>query len=390
MKFKRLEISSSLIATTLIAVMIWFVAEGQTLSDKEVVLTVALAGQDQGDGAMIVRAVEGTNLADGIKVHLTGSNSRVDALRDKLGTRVVLTVGQELEPRTGQQSIDLRDALRELPVFRGSGVSISSVQPERLNIEVDRLETATLTLRLEIEADLDTAPTLEPAEVTLTGPATLVQRWFAEPDTSIPVRVNADRLSGLAPGITHRITAIPIELPPMLRGKWATKLTPSQTTASIRLRSRTSSFTVRELPIRVLLPPEAFGRWIVELPPQSAILRDVIFTGPQASIERISSGAATPGALVELSMAELEQGVGSKPARIIDLPTGVTYQVGSAIVSINVRRLAGIDPNETSPRPVSGTQATPEQAGEPSTDAGNPESGDSEGDDTPPPSPGSV
>jgi hypothetical protein len=376
---KGLPISSSLIATTLIAALIWFVAEGQTLSEVPVELTVALAGQDKGDGAMIVRPVDGAGLADGVTVHLTGSNSRVDALRDELGTRVLLTVGQELPSTPGPHSIDLRDALRELPMFRGSGVTISSVVPERLDIEVDRLETAMLTLRPEIGAELDTASTMEPSEVTLTGPASLVQRWLAEPDTSIPVRVNGDRLSGLTPGITHQIT-VPIELPPMLKGQWATRLTPPQTTVSLRLRSRTSSFTVRELPIRVLLPPEAFARWIVELPEQSAMLRDVVFTGPEASIERISNGAARPGAVIELSLTELEQGVGSKPARIIDLPPGVTYQVASAIVNINVRRLVGIDPNETAPAtPPAGTPAgtdpanSADQPTQPTIDAGDPE-----------------
>ena len=347
----------SVVVTTLIAAMIWFVAEGQTLREEQRTVPLAINGQETAEGRLLVRPQPDSDWNNEITLSLQGANAASQALLDEISPGLVLTAGVELPTSPGLHSVDVREALRRNEAFRGSGVSVVSVTPERLEIEVDRLESIEIDLVAAVDADLDTPPTVTPNSATLTGPSRILQRWLDSGHDSITVTLPPARLTGLTPGITNQVPNVAIELPEELRGAWATRIAPARVTIGVLLRSRTSSFTIRRLPVRVLVPPEAFGRFIVELPEESQSLQDVIFSGPQASITRIQEGELIPAAVIELTMEELELGVGSKPAKLMGLPTGVTHQVAQAILRVNVRRLSGIEPdpaNSVSESPADG------------------------------------
>jgi len=356
---------SSIIATTLIAALVWLVAEGQTLRQVQQSVQVSFAAPE-GDSQLIVRPRPFSGWASEATLQLEGATTSIQALINDLSASVTLTPGLELPATSGTHVIDLREAIRRHEAFQGSGVSITSVTPETVEIQVDRLVTTTVALQPVVDADLDTPATIQPDSVQLSGPSLVIDAWAAQANADdgsdtpvIPVRVDPARLSGLTPGVGTDLSGVPIQLPEALRGAWSTRVTPARVTVNVRLRSRTSSITLRELPVRLMLPPEAFGRWLVEIPPEDRALKDVIFTGPQASIDRIQAGEAVPAAVVELSLQELESGVGSKPARIIDLPRGVTYQVSSSIVRVNLRVLAGVDPNgQTTGQPAADPNQT--------------------------------
>ncbi|MFG0305192.1 MAG: hypothetical protein ACF8Q5_03140 [Phycisphaerales bacterium JB040] len=353
---------SSIIATTLIAALVWLVAEGQTLRQVQQSLQISFA-TPEGDSQLIVRPRPFTGWTSEATLQLEGATASIQSLINEISSTVALTTGVELPATPGTHVINLRDAIRRHEAFQGAGVSIISVTPETVEIQVDRLATLSVALQPIVDADLDTAATVQPDTVQLSGPSLVIEQWRtanADADGSeapvIPVRVDPARLTGLTPGVATDLSGVPVQLPEELRGAWSTRVSPARVTVNVRLRSRTSSVTVRELPVRLLLPPEAFGRWLVEIPPEDRALRDVIFTGPQASIDRIQSGEAVPTPVVELSLQELESGVGSKPARFVDLPRGVTYQVSSSIVRVNLRVLAGVDPNgQTTGQPAGQT-----------------------------------
>jgi len=367
---------SSIVATTLIAALIWLVAEGQTLREIQQTVQVSLT-PPEGDTQLIVRPRPFTGWTSEVTLQLEGATSSIQTLLNELSSAVALTPGMELPGSPGTHVVDLRDAIRRHQAFQGSGVSITAVTPETIEIEVDRLTTLSVALQPVVEADLDTPATIRPDTVQLSGPSLVIDAWAADasPDDGadvpvIPVRVDPARLSGLTPGVGTDLSGVPVQLPEALRGAWSTRVLPGRVTVNVRLRSRTSSATLREVPIRMLLPPEAAGRWLVEIPQEDRALKDVVFTGPQASIDRIQSGEVVPTAVVELSLQELESGVGSKPARIIDLPRGVTYQVSASIIRVNVRVLAGVDPNG-------------QTTGQPATDPAQPDPAATG--DTPPP-----
>lgn len=340
---------TALIALVL-ASLAWVLAESQTLRTQSVVVQVAVlapeVSPDALGGAPVVRVSAGQGWNGSVEVELLGSSVRTAQLADRLRTPVTLLLGRELaglEP--GRHTVDLREALRASDVFRDAGVTVDSVSPTTLDLEVDELVVVDAPVRVisrgaEAGVELDGPASAVPGSVMLTVPRSAVVDRAAARDLEIQVvaELEPQQLQSLAPGREAVLPGVPVRLPAALAdGAWSVRVEPPTVEVRVRIRGRLERLVVDRVPVEVRVSPAELGRWSVEIPPADRDLVAVTLIGPAAAIERVRSGEVRPVAVLALSFEQLELGVESATAVVMGLPAGVRAEPANAEIRLRIQ-----------------------------------------------------
>ncbi len=320
----------------LLTLLVWVIAESRTLRSEQVTLVVAIA--DEGDGANLVRVTDPA-WEGAVEVTLLGSAAVVADARERLGGRVSLVVGRELPSTPGSHVVALREALRKTEALRETGVSISEIRPETVTIEMDRA----VEIRVPVAARtpqgvLDGPPRLTPASVMLRVPASALVGVDQSTLEALAV-IDQEMIDDVPPGREEVLSGVRLRPPAALADAWHVSMAPPIVDAAVAVRTRTRTYTIPRLPVQVLLPPPELGRWRIELATEDTDLFDVVVSGPSEAVGRIERGEASPMAVVSLSFQELADGIGSKAARIVFLPPGVTARVEDPSVGLSIERI---------------------------------------------------
>ncbi len=323
-------------AVVVLSVLVWVLAESQTLRSESLVLNVVLSPAP--DEVSLVRVTDGSWTGQ-VHVTLAGSASLVSEARDRLGGRVELVVGRELPGEPGDHAVSLREALRRTEALKDLGVNIVETRPEVAPLTVVRAATrrASVVVRAPTGA-LEGPARAEPMEVTIRGPEP-VMRSFGDGSLEVVATIEESALEGLRPGVVETIPDIRVQLPEVLSRTWGVAARPQVVDVSVQVRTRTRSHTIPRLPVQVVLPPPELGRWRITLSPEDTDLFDVVVSGPSEGVAEIESGASRPMAVVSLSFQELEAGITSKTAQIVLLPAGVTARVEDLEVGLTIERV---------------------------------------------------
>jgi hypothetical protein len=356
----RLGGLATVLTVSVITLLVWLVAEGQTLRQQRMSLQIGFPNEGEVEGARVVRVLPGQAWVGNAEVVAEGATSSLQRLADLLRGRVALSIGQQLPGEPGEHEVDLRTALRNTDAFRRAGVNVESVQPERVSVEIDTLEVLSIPVRVDVgRAELDGSPSVSPASILVSMPSSVatVLRNSGGAVEAV-ARVTQDQMRALVPGRTERVVGVAVELPGALRERWLVRADRTSVDVDLRLRSRASTLTIPRLPVRLLLAPSELGRWRITIPPTDQDLIDVTLTGPEEALDRIRRREVTPTAVVELGFEELERGIRSKQASIFGLPPGVTASVPRGEVGFSVERVVapgpGTDPGlESEPPPES-------------------------------------
>ncbi len=331
------------LVVAVLTLLVWVLAESRTLRDEPVTLVVSFA--DEGDGASLVRVTDNTWGADA-EVTLLGSAAVVADARERLGGRVTLVVGRELPSAPGTHVVSLREALRRTDALRETGVTISEIRPETVTIEVDRaVDVRVPVVARAPQGMLDTPPRVSPATVLVRAPASALVGIDVSTLEAV-AEIDQTMLDNVAPGREEMISGVRLRAPAALAEAWHVAMAPPVVDVTVAVRTRTRSHTIPRLPVQVLLPPPELGRWRIELAPENTDLFDVVVTGPSDAVGRIAGGEASPMAVVSLTFQELAQGIGSKAARIVFLPPGVSARVEDPTIHLTIER---IEDDETGP-----------------------------------------
>lgn len=347
----RLGVASirTLVVVTVLAALAWVLAESQTLRTES--LSVQVAFDDgRGDPSTIgpvVRVSPGQGWDGSCELHMAGSAALIDQLLEELRSGVTLTLGRELPATPGTQGIDLRDALRQAEPIRDSGVTLESVEPSVVTIEVDRLKAIEVPLEIRTPdgAALAAAPRTSLANVRLILPES-AEGQLGEGRSAVATLTDAD-LAPLVPGRDETVAGVRVAAPAAVAGAWGVQVIPARVDVVVQVRSKAATMTIARLPVQVQLAPSELKRWSIEVEPADQDLTDLVLTGPQEQIDRIKRGEVRPTAVVALSFEELEAGVGSKRATVIGLPAGVKYEVARDEVRLKIERAHAAD--ETGP-----------------------------------------
>lgn len=330
----RKSLRSRLIRTALVvalSIAIWTFAEARSLTTVTRTVTLVLAGPS-GSPLMAWTEPEMARRVT-VSMRIEGSRAALDRAAQRLAEPVELLIGDGLPARVGEESVSLRDALRNHGVFDRLAVSLVDVTPQTIEVRVDELVRQTINVRVQaLGVALERAPVASPTSVTVSGPATILARASFD---VLEAPVPAEQLSQLRGGSTTEIPGLAITIP----APWRTDLVrvnPTTVTASIALRDTIESLTLSSVPVMVRLSPTQLRQWRVRLAPENAYLRDVLVRGPSEAIEAIRAGRARVVATLQLESEELAVGPAEFQAELSGGAAGVQFEVGDRAVPVEV------------------------------------------------------
>lgn len=346
-KKRRFDLKTGVLVT-LIALLIWLLAESRTVQIRVTDLSPRL---EVGPASrQVVRPALSTLLPESLRVTLSGSAAGVNEVVRSLEGRLTLRVGIEIPASPGVHELDLREILRDSELIVDAGVGVLEVNPESITVEVDDLTSASLPVRViapeGVAFETQGAPRALPSALRLRGPASVLARLAG---SEAVLRLDPARVAELIPGQPEMISRLRVDVPAD-PDRWATAVEPEYVDVALTLRSRTQSLVLAAMPVQILLAPGEVGRWRVTLQPGDQDMVGVEVTGPSDQIERLRTGDTLPTALIALSFDELERGVESKVAQIQGLPPGVQVVPGSDLgVRLTVTSAAAQQPAARSP-----------------------------------------
>ncbi len=347
------------ISVTLIAVMVWLLAESkmvrtQTFEAQVVLTTVPMANDSLEEASLVVRQASRStdgliqSLVRTVSIEIEGSTSGIDRFSRRLQNRIELRIGREIPANPGMHTLDLRSILRDSADMAIQGVVISKVTPEVIFVQVDELVTREFPIRVDMPAgvELDGAPRTDPPTVRVVAPSSVLAGVDAN---EAVVRVEAIKLAQLAQGRRETIPDIAIEIAGIGSNNWATVIEPAHVDVFVTLHTLSETMRLDRLPVQVLIAPAEIGKWRVQIADADKDLVNIEISGPAAAIELLKSGAVSPRAFVMLGFEELERGVGSKPAQILGLPVGCRIESAEFTVNLQISRLVGANPASGEP-----------------------------------------
>lgn len=328
----------SFIFITIIAILVWVLAEGLTVGTGELSADIQL---DPGSNVRAVRISPGDTFNGRIDLSVRGSSTGIDQLTRKLRDPITLTLGTEIPFEPGEQLIDLQTALRASEVFKRSGVTLTEVKPRFVRIQADELVTLEVPVRVALPAvETEGPPRTDPETISYTIPRT-ISRTLAPGAAFATARLTDADLASLTPGTEQRIEPVRVEPSPPLAAAWSLSPLSAQVAVILTVRSRTATETIPTVPVQILVAPSELERFHIAVAEDSRFLHDVTIKGPSPLIERIRSDPTLrPVAVVSLSFEDLENAIESKDARFV-LPPGFEAVEASAddiSVRLNIER----------------------------------------------------
>lgn len=308
-----------------LAVALWLFAEGESLGEFSGLTSVRFVSNlEQGRLIIASESFEGT-----VSVKLLGSRAAIARAEGVLARGVRLEPGMPGVPATeGTFAVNISQALEFYPDLASTGVRLSDVTPQTVEVEVTEL----VTLEVEIEPLLGE---LEVVGAVRTNPERARLRLARSavaslgPDPKISARVAAEQLREIAPGVPARVEAR-LEVPAGLPSSARAEVLPATAFLEFLVRTASATEVFRSVPVQVLLPPIEVGDWSIEINESDRFLSTEV-TGAPEQIERLRTKADALIALLPLSSDDLLAGVNSKK------PSFVLLRDGSVVSRSSVR-----------------------------------------------------
>jgi hypothetical protein len=333
-KISPLAVLRTAVIVSLVSVLIWIVAEGESLSTERFEVVVRLVS-DSGEIAM--RPVSDGGWTGRVILEIEGSTAEVSRLREALRDPIGLNPGDaEIPVEPGQHSLDLAEVLRQSDVFVGSGVTLSSVEPETASVLVDRVEWQEFDVDVNIP-DLASAssPVADPRRVRVLVPSMLADEISAV--RSLSANLTSEQVAGLKVGERNVVLNVPVDLPESLAGRPFVRVQPDRVSVTVTLENREDSITLSNVPVQIRRPAFEAERWTVQVDPANHLLQNVTVTGPSDLIEQIRNQQLTIFASVVLTLDDRDAGITQKEATFTDLPTPLSFSAPSTTVRLTIK-----------------------------------------------------
>lgn len=334
-----ITLAKTLGLTTIVAVLVWIFAEGESLQPKP--LDVSIVFPTDAASAVVIRP-DDREFAGTARVRLEATSRALDLAAPILAAGVRLSPGAPGVPNEPgeQRVVDLQEAIAAMPQLKSLGVSVADVQPRRVLVRVVRMAGRELPVRVELGAQvpLDGDPVSVPPTVLVRLPEPALAN-LPEGVQATAV-VSAEEIQRIK-GDGAQTLAATLRLPAALIGVDPVVVQPESVSVSMRVRRKVESYKVSSVPVWYSLPPtEDAGKWSVEV--LDKFLTDVTLTGPSDDIARVKSTGADQinvKALVEISSDDLQAGVTTKPVTFPGLPPGLTPTSATTTVRVKITKV---------------------------------------------------
>jgi hypothetical protein len=303
--------------------------------------------------------------ASSVQVHLMGSSSSLSQLEQQLGAAGGLRLPIEPTDVRGERRVTLdaaslvRRARLETdeassPTLMDLGISVLSVEPAELTVEVDRLVQKELRVlfdpgSVEVEPDWEA----KPGEVTAT---LLHSRWEAVRGAADALFVEAvvprETLAGLEEGVRQRDVQADLRLPEVFipEGPLAeyTRLHRRAVSLSFTIERQRGQAELGTVPVWLIISPSELQRYRVELAAENRVLNGVKIEGPRDLIERLKAEESDLRVIARFALTseELDRGMSSAPLAAVEIQEVVDGRRRvQAVVPLNPRALQpGVTP----------------------------------------------
>ncbi|MBT4767745.1 MAG: hypothetical protein HOO04_05235 [Phycisphaerae bacterium] len=214
-----------------------------------------------------------------------------------------------LPPEHGRQEIDnLAVLIQNVESIRDLGVSVVSVEPSRVTVDVVEFVTRTAVTRVDIQsASTVQDVSVSPKSVEITVPRSVVHLL---PDPLVVEAVVDPRdVLRLEPGVLHTVDGT-LKLPDSVHISAAVMIDPASARVSFQLVARQRQATVPRVRIQVISSPQDFGLYQVAL--ANPLLSDVDIEASPDAIAEVEAGHAQVIAMVHLTTNDKERSVEKK------------------------------------------------------------------------------
>ncbi len=337
-KLGALAILRMMIVVSLVSVLIWIVAEGESVSRERMEVSVRLI---DGDSGLVMLPLVSGEWNGRVLVALEGSTSEVSDLRDRLREALIFKPGDAGIPiEAGRHVLDLGEVFRQGRVFEGSGVTLVSIEPQNVGVMIDRVTWKDLDVRVDVpDVASASSPVADPRRVRVRVPSLLSDQFAGV--QALTARLKPEQIANLEVGRRNVVDDVPLELPGDLATHPFVRVEPDRVSVTVTLDSRQDSITLANVPVQIRRPAFESERWIVEVDPEDHLLESVTVTGPSDLIERIRSGQLTIFATVVLTLDDRDARITQKEATFSDLPTPLMFEAPSTIVRLSIRPVEG-------------------------------------------------
>lgn len=302
MIYTRSEKLKTYLLVTVVTILVWLYLENENIRrydnvPLDIVLTPATP-------QLIVSATK----ASPVLVSVRCSTNQYEQLK-ALAASGPLKIELREDAASPEQTLVLLDKLNSLRSLSDLGVIVEDVRPMTLSARVERLVERSVPVVINSgDLQLQAAPTIEPAKVSLTLPASLAEGLgdltLAAPLASLP---NASSFEVNEP----YLLAVPVALPESLR-RPGVKVEPASVKVGFTIRKLTKETVVPRVTIVIEAPLVKLADYTIKLDENDLFIRDVRLTGPNDLIDRIDRGEIPITAVLRLTAAELDSDLTSK------------------------------------------------------------------------------
>lgn len=325
-----------------LSIAVWTFAEARSLTLATRTVTLVLTAP--AGSTLTAWSEPDTTRRVTVSLQLQGSRAALDRAEQRLSEPVELVIGDGLPASVGRESVSLRDALRDHSAFDRLAVSLVDVTPQSIEVRIDEMVEKTVNVNVVASgADFDSPPIAEPAAITVTGPASILNATVVE---SLDATVSSSQRALLRDGSTTEVPSIPVSIPDAWQSELV-RVSPTSVKATIALRSTIESHEVPSVPVMVRLSPTQMQQWRVRVAPEDGYLRDVIVSGPAQAIEAIIAGRQRVVATLQLESVELTAGPAVFEAVLSGQARGLDFVVADTSVPVEVTAIepeAAADP----------------------------------------------
>ncbi|MFO0828893.1 MAG: hypothetical protein U0572_12195 [Phycisphaerales bacterium] len=329
-------VAANFAVVTLVSLVLWLWAAGRSRETTTVGLSVRFVVADT--DRLLAVPVDPIS----VDVELQGSRRELDRAAERLsGKTIPLRVGRVGVPSAlGTHSIDLTLAIGRAQEINEAGVAVVSTSPSTTTLELVETESVDAKIVLVVPGYQIAGQTVaEPSTARVTLPKSLVPALGNPPQ--IEAFVTPQQASTLMPGRRRPIDAT-LRVPPALDAQSKlVRIAPDKARMTFTLASRSSTTTLRLVPVQIAGPPADIDGYTIAIEPSDAFLRDVEVTGPSETIRALEDGRANVFAFVHLSADDLALRVTRKRVDLWMLPPEVTVlRVGESVDTQPLIRLS--------------------------------------------------
>jgi len=303
----------SLIWVAPLSVIIWIYAEQADTDKQPFTITVSVHSSDP---SRVVRLIDPGDAK--LNVELGGTNNNLEKIREILATTpaVQIEVPDAILAATGNHSVPAA-IVNDVDLFRMNGITVNSVLPHDLTINVDAQDDVAVDVKPSPELkNFSVPPIFSPHQIHVRAPHSLIAAAQSTGNLVAYAHLDETR-EPLTPG-PHDLPGVPLSLP--FGDMSVITITPAVVSAHVEIKKSDVTLLLPAIPVWVIYPPGMDDKYKAVYDPS---LANVTVVGPEEQIAELQSSAFKPKATLEVSPSDLPVDTDHERRLRFDLPPDV-------------------------------------------------------------------